>query len=305
MNKSIRYITGIMLLFLGMGIFWYPEAREAQFSRETVQSMKDFEKEHPDTGQEKDALYPEIMRYNQSLYKTGQTTFADPWVVTEVPGVPGLEMYGEMPFCYIHIPTMHTVLPVYLGASMAHMAKGAAVLGETSVPVGGENTNSVIAAHRGYRGMAFFRDIEKLQVGDDVELKNSWETLSYTVESICCIAPCDSEAVKIRKGQDMLTLLTCHPYRGHGKWRYVVYCVRSENAEKKEDTQIMGNKENTAEVKNTVGKSAGAAVKREKITRHIAAVLLICMCFVTLKNKTGGLQQTFGKNKGKMREEKW
>lgn len=285
MKKSIRYVTGIVLLFLGMGIFWYPEVSEVQFSRKTVQFMKDFEKKHPDTETEKDTLYQEIDSYNQSLYQTGQTAFADPWVVTEIPGISGLEAYREMPFGYIHIPAMHTALPVYLGASMAHMAKGAAVLGETSVPVGGENTNSVIAAHRGYRGKAFFRDIEKLQAGDRVEIRNPWKTLLYTVESIRCIAPCDSEAVKIRKGQDMLTLLTCHPYRGHGKWRYVVYCVRDKDAENKGNTQRMENERKDAEVKTAVRQSAGTAVQREKITRRIGGALLLCMCFVTLKKK--------------------
>lgn len=38
---------------------------------------------------------------------------------------------------------------------------------QTSMPVGGENTNCVIAAHRGgYHGDAMFRDIEILQPGD-------------------------------------------------------------------------------------------------------------------------------------------
>ena len=47
------------------------------------------------------------------------------------------------------IPRLNLELPVYLGASRENLAKGAALLGQTSMPLGGENTNTVIAAHRG------------------------------------------------------------------------------------------------------------------------------------------------------------
>ena len=122
-------------------------------------------------------------------------------------------------------------LALYPGADEEHMAKGAAILGAASLPVGGRNTNSVIAGHRGYRGAPYFRDIEKLKPGDEIRITNPWETLCYCVESAAVIAPDDSDAVKIQEGKDMVTLLTCHPYRSHGAYRYVVYCVRADEAQ--------------------------------------------------------------------------
>ena len=115
--------------------------------------------------------------------------------------------------------------------SEEHMAKGAAILGAASLPVGGRNTNSVIAGHRGYRGAPYFRDIEKLKPSDEIRITNPWETLCYYVESAAVIAPDDSDAVKIQEGKDMVTLLTCHPYRSHGAYRYVVYCVRADEVQ--------------------------------------------------------------------------
>ena len=50
------------------------------------------------------------------------------------------------------VPRLNLDLPVYLGASTANMARGGALLGQTSMPLGGANTNTVIAAHRGYYG---------------------------------------------------------------------------------------------------------------------------------------------------------
>lgn len=37
-------------------------------------------------------------------------------------------------------------------------------MSQTSLPIGGNNTNCVIAGHRGYGGASYFRYIEKLQV---------------------------------------------------------------------------------------------------------------------------------------------
>ena len=44
--------------------------------------------------------------------------------------------------------------------------------------------------------------------------------------------PTDSEKLEIQDGNDMITLLTCHPYRSGGKYRYIVYCFRSDGEQK-------------------------------------------------------------------------
>ena len=124
---------------------------------------------------------------------------------------------------------MELTMPVYLGASDDHLTAGAAVLGNTSAPIGGNNTNCVIAGHRGWRGADYFRHIDKLAVGDTVKLTNLWETLTYTVADIQIIQPHEVDMIKIQQGRDLLTLLTCHPYASGGKQRYVVYCERTEN----------------------------------------------------------------------------
>jgi sortase A len=99
-------------------------------------------------------------------------------------------------------------------------------LSQTSLPIGGENTNCVLAAHRGYRGIPFWRDIEKIAIGDEVLVTNLWEQLTYQVTEIQIIYPNETDQILIQEGRDMLTLITCHPYGGHGKYRYVVYCER-------------------------------------------------------------------------------
>ena len=48
-----------------------------------------------------------------------------------------------------------------------------------SLPIGGANTNCVIAGHRGYGGASYFRYIDKLQIGDTVTITNLWGQLTY------------------------------------------------------------------------------------------------------------------------------
>ena len=151
----------------------------------------------------------------------------------EEPGL-NLEDYGleeDDVVGYVEIPAMEVAIPLYLGASKSNMNNGAVVLGQTSMPIGGSSTNCVIAAHRGWNNMALFRDIEVLQEGDLVYLVNLWETLTYRVIKTSIIWPDEVEAVTIQPGQDMVTLLTCHPYLT-SKRRYLVYCQRVEEPEK-------------------------------------------------------------------------
>ena len=106
------------------------------------------------------------------------------------------------------------------------MALGAAVLGQTSLPIGGSNTNCVIAGHRGWNGAAYFLNIDKLGIGDELSITNLWETLEYTVSEIRIIEPDEIDWILIQEGRELLTLMSCHPYASGGKYRYLVICER-------------------------------------------------------------------------------
>lgn len=177
-----------------------------------------------------DRLYEEMTAYNEQIFEEKQENLCDPWSYEQSSF--DLTEYGieDNVAATIEIPRMEVELPVYLGATTENMALGAVQLGQTSLPVGGENTNCVIAAHRGYRGIPMFREIEKLQLGDKVIIRNFWETMTYEVSEIEVIDPSDIDKVLIRPGEDMVTLLTCHPYTQHTR-RYAVFCTRSEGTE--------------------------------------------------------------------------
>lgn len=226
-SKGIRIGISILLLALAALIYFYPTLRDWQIAQTVEQTKEQFaaaqETEAASTSKEDDPLYQELLAYNQSLIDGGQT-LTDAWDYEQAPIA--LEDMPDI-IGYIEIPDMDVTLPLLLGASADNLAKGAAVLSQTSMPIGGENTNCVIAAHRGYRGSPYFRNIQQLQIGSAVYITNPWETLEYTVTEIRIIYPSDLDAVLIQPGKDMITLLTCHPYMSDGQYRYVVYCQRT------------------------------------------------------------------------------
>lgn len=218
--------TVLGLLFAGYPL-WFGAVQEQRSEMEVAQFYE--QKEEKQAEPEETAipyaeLWEAVQAYNRQIFTESQSGLTGPEDFRE-PAV-DLGAYGIDAFGVISIPAMEVELPVYLGAGDEQLAKGAAVLGQTSVPVGGANTNAVLAGHRGWKGAAYFRDIELLQVGDRVTLTNLWETLTYEVAEIRIIAPNDTDAVRIQPGRDLLTLLTCHPYASGGKYRYLVICER-------------------------------------------------------------------------------
>ena len=172
------------------------------------------------------ALWDAMVSYNTELWQEKQSGLCDPWSYTQPSFTLGDFGLEDEVFAVISIPAIGLSMPVYLGATDAHLTAGAAQLSQTSLPIGGTNTNCVIAGHRGYNGAAYFRHITELQPGDVIQITNLWETLTYTVKTTDIIEPYDVEKILIREGKDMITLLTCHPYASGGKQRYVVYCER-------------------------------------------------------------------------------
>ena len=212
-------------------------------------------------------LYEQMTAYNEQIFTEKQKNFCDPWSYEQSSF--DLTRYGieDNVAATIEIPRMDVELPIYLGATAENMALGAVQLGQTSLPVGGENTNCVIAAHRGYQGIPMFREIEKLQPGDKVIIRNFWETLRYEVSEIEVICPSDIDKILIRPGEDMVTLLTCHPYTQNTR-RYAVFCTRISGGEEgRTDTSGSTTAELSVKAAEQAAVEDADILQREKLLR--------------------------------------
>ena len=225
--RKTSLVLAVLWAVAGICVMLWPVLTGHRLQADTDAAVQSFLEE-----QKPEQQYPELLaalqEYNRQLYAEKQCNLTD-LEACEVPAA-DLTAYGveDEIIGVLEIPAMELIMPVYLGASDAHLAAGAAVLGNTSAPIGGDNTNCVIAGHRGWKGADYFRHIDCLQVGDTVKLTNLWEILTYTVTNIQIIQPPEVEKIKIQPNRDLLTLLTCHPYASGGRQRYVVYCERTE-----------------------------------------------------------------------------
>ena len=223
--RKTSLLLAALLAVAGIYVMLWPVLTGHRLQADTDATVQSFLEERKPEQQ-----YPELLaalqEYNRQLYAEKQCNLTD-LEACEEPAA-DLTTYGieDEIIGVLEIPAMELTMPVYLGASDAHLAAGAAVLGNTSAPIGGDNTNCVIAGHRGWRGADYFRHIDKLAVGDTVRLTNLWETLTYTVADIQIIQPHQIERIKIQPNRDLLTLLTCHPYASGGRQRFVVYCEK-------------------------------------------------------------------------------
>ena len=224
--RKIALVLVVLLAVAGICVMLWPVFTGHRLQANTDAAVQEFLTERDKPEQQYPELLAALQEYNRQLYAEKQSRLID-LEACETPAA-DLTTYGieDEIIGVLEIPTMELTMPVYLGASDEHLAAGAAVLGNTSAPIGGDNTNCVIAGHRGWRGADYFRHIDRLQVGDTVQVTNLWKTLTYTVADIQIIQPHEVDKIKIQQGRDLLTLLTCHPYASGGKQRYVVYCER-------------------------------------------------------------------------------
>ena len=231
-KKAPSHLTVIALLLVVCGavVLLYPLYTNWLYNKDVqvqVDAFRGQMEKQPEALPFED-LYQELTRRNEQLYLEKQRNLTDPFSY-ERPNI-DLSAYGleGNVIGFISIPKMDIELPILLGANNENMRLGAVHLTETSYPIGGVNTNCVIAAHRGYSKAAMFRDIEALEIGDEIYIENFRETLVYRVVELRVIHPTDINQLLIQEGRDLVTLITCHPYR-HNYQRYVVFCERAES----------------------------------------------------------------------------
>lgn len=241
--RVLKGMTACMMILLfacGFSIFAYPYIHNYMVERDMQRQIHHFLEQvgtqptednpeltdSPELPREYQALWNAMVSYNDAIWEEKQAGLCDPWAYQQPSFTLGEYGLEEEVFGVISIPALDLEMPLYLGATASHMAEGAAHLSQTSLPIGGMNTNCVIAGHRGWNGADYFRYITELNPGDEVMITNLWETLTYRVTDTRIIMPNEVEQILIQEGRDMITLLTCHPYASGGKQRFLIFCDR-------------------------------------------------------------------------------
>jgi sortase A len=128
-----------------------------------------------------------------------------------------LNVAGNDVMGYISIPKINLEIPIYHGTGEMVLQNGVGHLNGTSLPIGGNGTHAVLAAHRGLPSAKLFTDIDELETGDVFYIHVLDETLAYQVDQILPMVDKDDmetleSALAIEDDKDYVTLFTCTPY---------------------------------------------------------------------------------------------
>lgn len=123
-----------------------------------------------------------------------------------------LNLTGSGIMGYVVIDKIGVNLPIYHGTGETVLEEGVGHLIGSSLPIGGTSTHAVLTGHSGVAGKKLFSDIDQLVVGDVFLLFVLDETLAYQVTEINTVLPHETELLKLVKGEDLCTLVTCTPF---------------------------------------------------------------------------------------------
>lgn len=214
-RKISRIIAGLIILS-GIGLLCYPSF--ANFINRQFQNKEitNYDNQVADmTDEEIQQALELALAYNMSLPADYP---ADPFTGKNVRDFTGTEFedffmvqQGNM-LGYVEVPSVDIYLPVYYGTSEEVLQKGAGLVDNTSLPVGGEGTHAVISAHTGLASKKMFTDLTDVKEGDIFFIHVLDMDLAYQVDQIKVVLPEEVEDLLIQRDKDYVTLLTCTPF---------------------------------------------------------------------------------------------
>lgn len=219
---SLLIVAGILVLIYPVwATMWNNHEQEVQAHR-AVSSVKHIDH----TRLEK--ILAAARAYNKV---PARGPILDPWIEHYVPHtiqwhtylhqLPGPdELMGS-----IIIPSIGVDLPIYHGTSDSVLRRGVGHLFGTSLPVGGPSTHAVLTAHSGLGAASMFDELPSLKNGAVFYINVFGQRLKYQVTSSQVVLPTQVSSLRVKPGQDLVTLITCTPY-GINTHRLLVHAHR-------------------------------------------------------------------------------
>ena len=216
-----RFTLSLLIIFLflaGASTVIYPMASNLFYEKNQSHVLEEYDETMEQLAQEElDRERQAAQEYNRSLLESEAflTDPFDPELVmdpTVEPYASLLNLEGNGIMGYVEIPKISVNLPIYHGTTAQVLEQGIGHLQNTSLPVGGESTHSVLTGHTGLAGKRLFTDLSQLGEGNLFYLHVLGETLAYQVEAIYIVEPDQTEHLVVETGRDLVTLVTCHPY---------------------------------------------------------------------------------------------
>lgn len=211
MKKKLPILAICCVMLLGFCVLLYPVVSDVLARMTQSITIASYQKAVENLSkQDIIKLKAEAQKYNESL---SGVKLQDAFAATEKAdqrAIPSLSVDDVIG--YIDIPKINVYIPIYQGSSEEVLQKGVGHLENTSLPIGGESTHTVLTGHRGLPSAILFTDLDQLIQGDVFYLHVLDETLAYRINQIKVVEPEVTEDLTIVKGKDYATLVTCTPY---------------------------------------------------------------------------------------------
>lgn len=206
----------IFIMLIGIGLMAYPSLANYVNNKFAINVINEYQKKIENTDDEElKHIIDQATAYNNSLpgafpanpfdgmniSKDAKVNYKDFFMIQKD------EMIG-----YIEIPKVDIYLPVYYGTSDTVLKKGVGVVENSSLPVAGDSTHSVLSAHTGLPSQELFTGVEDLVKGDTFFVHILNKVYAYRVNQIVVVLPEETEELMIQKNKTYVTLLTCTPY---------------------------------------------------------------------------------------------
>ena len=240
MVKKILVTLFIGASFVMMFYPWISNFVNQHQADITVDNYK--KKEKSLSEEQKEEMWKKAQMYNADLAKN-QVELTDPFVESKSAIKSGL-IYNNLlnidksgMMCYLEIPCINVNLPVFHGTAASTLERGIGHLEGSSLPVGGKSTHAVLTGHTGLNNAKLFTDLTEVKEGDLFFLHTLGKDLAYRVIEIEVVLPEETQDLLIRKGKDLVTLITCTPY-GVNSHRLFVTGIRTKyTPEEKENAK--------------------------------------------------------------------
>ncbi len=209
MKKYILDILIVVLILAGVALFLFPIISDHKNRSDASAVIVTYNSEinQKDT-EEKEKMLQDAREYNRVMAGKGISVpgkevpaYADQLNVTDT-GIMG----------YIEIEKIGVQLPIYHDVDSGVLQIGVGHMPNSSLPVGGEDTHSVLSSHRGLPTAKLFTDLDQMKIGDTFTITVGDEVLIYEVDQIKTVLPEEMRDLHIVPGEDLCTLVTCTPY---------------------------------------------------------------------------------------------
>ncbi len=232
MKKKHKWSTIILLLFfiVGLSVMLYPAISSYWNSKTQSEAIVDYEKMLQSLPKEDyTKIFEDAAEYNKKLYSLN-------FPLIEHEEIEGyfdlLDISGTGMMGYISIDVIGVELPIYHGTEENVLATAAGHVIGSSLPVGGENTHSVISAHRGLPTATLFTNLDHMEIGDTFEITVLDRTFTYEVDKIVTVDPSNTSELVMEEGKEYCTLLTCTPY-GINTHRLLVRGTKTDSVQQR------------------------------------------------------------------------